>query len=102
MIPVAPFLADEDLWRKAASNLLDRAEGLLRDEIAWRRAEPCLFKEYYRLGMTEGPRWLRPARRALYRKWHWKCEAQHKEAKQLCPFSNTGDPLSKPAPKDPA
>lgn len=102
MIPAVPFLADEALWAKAANNLLNRGEALLRDAIDWRRAKPCLFKEYYRLGALEGPRWLRPVRHALYRKWHWKCEAQHAEAKQLCPFSESGDEIKPPETKDPA
>jgi hypothetical protein len=92
MIPAVPLFANGQWWAKAANNLLDRAEGLLRDELAWRRAHACLMKEYYRLALIEGQAALRPLRRALYRKWHWRCEAEHKESKQLCPFAADGTP----------
>ncbi len=91
-IPPVPWLFNESLWRKAANNLLDRAEGLLRDELAWRRAHPCLLKEYYRLAVLEGRPGLRPLRRALYKKWDWRCRSEHEEHKQLCPFSADGSP----------
>jgi hypothetical protein len=86
-IPAAPFFANSDLWTKAANNLLDRAEGLLRDELDWRRARPCLMAEYFRLAVLEGAAALRPYRRGRYRHWHWRCLAEHAQGPKLCPFA---------------
>ena len=90
-IPAAPLFANNALWAKAANNLLDRAEGLLRDELAWRRARPCLMAEYYRLAVIEGARGMRPIRRALRNKWKWRCKADHLDATKLCPFAAEED-----------
>lgn len=88
MIPAAPFLADKALWQQAANNLLDRAEGLLRDELEWRRARPCLMAEYFRLALESGrPRILNPYRRGRFDHWTWRCKAEHAQAQQLCPYA---------------
>lgn len=90
MIPAAPFFANGAIWQKAANNLLDRAEGLLRDELEWRRARPCLMAEYFRLAVLEGAAALRPYRRSRYKHWRWRCMAEHASARTLCPFSESG------------
>jgi len=86
-IPATPFFANAAFWQQAANNLLDRGEALLRDEIAWRRARPCLMAEYFRVAMLEGSAFLRPHRRGRYNHWRWRCQAEHAAGPQLCPFS---------------
>lgn len=90
--PAAPWLFDQALWTKAAKNLVDRAEGLLRDELAWRRAHICLMAEYFRLALEENVRILNPWRRSRYRHWNRLCKAEHAEGKTLCPFHDDGTP----------
>lgn len=90
--PVAPFLFDKALWAKAAKNLFDRAEGLLRDELAWRRANACHMAEYFRLALEENVRILNPWRRSRYRKWNRHCKAEHAQGRTLCPFHDDGRP----------
>jgi len=84
-IPIAPLFADPALWKQAANNLVNRAEGLLRDELAWRRAHACLMAEYFRLGLLENRRVLNPWRRARYSHWKRRCLAEHATGAALCP-----------------
>ena len=86
-IPVAPLFANAELWSRAANNLLNRAEGLLRDEMDWRRARPCHMAEYFRLAVLEGAAILRPYRRARHKHWRWRCTAEHQQANTLCPLT---------------
>lgn len=83
--PLPNFLMDKNLWARAANNILERAEGLLRDELAWRRAHPCMMAEYFRLGLLEDKRALNPWRRNRYSKWSRMCKAARFE-KDLCPY----------------
>lgn len=86
-IPTTPLFANAELWSRAANNLLNRGEALLRDELDWRRARPCLMQEYFRLAVLEGAAILRPYRRGRYKHWRWRCLADHKQADTLCPFA---------------